>query len=237
MLIKAIVQARMNSSRLRGKSLMDVEGKPLLERVVSRVEQAKLLDRVVIATTLSEPDGTIGKFCVMKGWDYHRGVEGKVLEQFYDIATEQGLDAVVRITADCAVVDAGLIDKVIEKFLHYYPDIDYGSNILPRTYPRGLDVEVIKYETLEREWRESVNWRNHVTMDLRKHYWDYRTCNKANDINYSYMRWVVDTAEDLEFIRKIYRQISDRYFGWQDILGLLAEHRDWAVFDTQEDPE
>lgn len=238
--VVAVVQSRMSSQRLPGKSLVDLEGKPVLERVVERVSRAKLIDTIVVATTTNPADDAVEELCKSKGWNYHRGIEGKVLEQFYDIAsmnTLYGVDAVVRITADCAIIDAGLIDEVIDKFLFYYPDIDYGSNVLPRTYPRGLDTEIIKYSTLEREWKGSVDWRVHVTLNLRKNYWKYKTCNVANDKNYSYMRWVIDTAEDLEFIHKIYKHFGDSVFGWEDILKLLEEHKDWVIMDNQEDPK
>lgn len=234
--IVAVIQARMNSERLQGKSLLGLEGKPMLERVVERVKRAYKLDDLVVATTTNEKDNAIADLCFSKGWVCHRGVEGKVLGQFYDIAISQRLDAAVRITGDCPLIDAGLMDDVVDKFLEYYPDIDYASNILPRTYPRGLDVEVIKFSALEKEWRESEKWRNHVTVSLRKNYWNYRTRNVANDGNYSYMRWCVDTAEDFGFARKVYRHFGDGIFNWMDVIRLLEKHEDWVIMDYQKDP-
>jgi spore coat polysaccharide biosynthesis protein SpsF (cytidylyltransferase family) len=235
--IIAIIQARCGSTRLPQKVIADINGKTLLENVVDRVRSSSSINKIIIATTKSNDDDVIVNLGREKNWNIHRGIEGQVIEQFYDIAKIENADAVVRITADCALIDAELIDKVINKFLTYYPDIDYGSNILPRSYPRGLDVEVVSFRILEKEWRESTRWRNHVTLNLRKNYWRYKTCNITNDSNYSYMRWVVDYPKDLEFVRKVYNNFKEGVFDWIDVLKLLRLHPEWIIMDTQKDPD
>jgi spore coat polysaccharide biosynthesis protein SpsF (cytidylyltransferase family) len=161
----AIIQARMGSTRLPGKVLMDLAGEPMLVRVVNRVRRAERLDEVVVATTASPSDDPIFEGCRQRGWAVERGSEKDVLDRYYRAARAHHADVVVRITADCPFVDAGLIDQVVGAFLG--GGYDYVSNVLePRTYPRGLDVEVFRFSALEKAWQEDrdPSWREHVTL-------------------------------------------------------------------------
>lgn len=234
----AIIQARMGSTRLPGKVMKDMVGKPLLERVVDRVVRAKMIDSVVVATSEGNGDMVIAELCKSKKWLCFRGSEDDVLDRFYQAALAYKADVLVRITADCPLIDAGLIDEVVGKFLSLYPDIDYVANTLPpRTYPRGLDVEVITVEALHNQWRTAIKWREHVTANLRKNAGKFRVLNVTNETDYSRMRWCVDTTEDLEFVRKVYVHFGDSDFAWFDVVQLLDEYPDWAIMDYQEEPK
>lgn len=235
--IVAIIQARVNSKRLPSKVLMDIEGQTMLERVVNRVKEAKTMDEVVVATTVSEEDNAIAKLCEEHGWFCFRGSEPDVLDRFYQVSCLFKADAIVRINADCPLVDPKVIDTVVNKFLSSYPNIDYASNVLPRTYPRGLDTEVIGIRALQSEWKTSSKWREHVTLNIRNNYERFRMVNVSNVEDYSYMRWCVDTLADLEFARKVFGYFGDGNFHFKDVLQLLEKHPDWVIRDTQKDPQ
>ncbi len=236
--IVAIIQARVGSKRLPFKMLRDIEGQTMLERVADRVKEAETLDGVVVATTVSESDNAIAKLCEEHSWYCFRGSEDDVLDRFYQTALFYKADIVVRITGDCPLIDSQLIDKIVNEFLSLYPNIDYASNLLPRTYPRGLDVEVISVSALRREWESSVKWREHVTLNLHRNPEKYRIVNVSNGRDYSYMRWCVDIVEDLGFVRKVYGYFKDRKFHWEDVVRLLTKaHPDWIIIDTQVDPK
>lgn len=235
--VVAVIQARVASRRLPKKMLKLIEGQTMLGRVVSRIKLAKTVDEVVVATSISKSDDAIEKLCREKEWAWFRGNEQDVLDRVYKASLYYRADAVVRITGDCPLIDPEVIDAVVGRFLSRYPEIDYGSNLLPRTYPRGLDTEVVRIGTLGREWHNGEKWREHVTLNIRKNPQLYRICNVANEVDYSYMRWCVDTVEDLKFARKVYAHFKDNHFGWQDVVRLLEKYPEWVIRDMQEDPK
>jgi len=229
--IVAIIQAHIGSTRLPGKVLLDLAGEPMLARVVNRIQRAKTPEEVVVATTVNPADAAIVRLCGERGWPCFRGSEEDVLDRYYQAARRFGGDAVVRITSDCPLIDAGIVDRVVQKFLDRQPEVDYASNTLPpRTFPRGLDVEVMSLTALERAWREddSLAWREHVTPYIYRHPEEFKLHPVANDVDYSYMRWTVDTAEDLGFVRKIYEHFGNDRFSWRDVLRVLEEHPEWV---------
>ena len=227
--IVAIIQARMGSTRLPSKVLEDLAGEPMLARVVNRTRRAKTLDATVVATTTQPVDDAIVRLCEERGWLFSRGSEEDVLDRYYHAALASKADAVVRITSDCPLIEPEIIDRVVNEFLSYYPEVEYVSNNLERTFPRGFDVEAISFGALEKAWQEDCNpvWREHVTPYLRRHPKKFRTRNVANDIDYSYMRWTVDTIEDLTFVRKIYNHFQSDTFTWREVLRLLEMHPEW----------
>lgn len=233
MKIVAIIQARMGSTRLPGKTLMPLAGKPMLVRVVERVSRAKQLDDLVVATTESPMDANITALCGANAWKCFRGSEEDVLDRYYRAAQATHADVIVRVTADCPVVDPDLIDSAITSFR--LGRFDYVSNGLdPRTYPRGLDVEVFSNETLGRAWKEDANlaWREHVTPYIYRHPEEFRLHRIAGERDFSAHRWSVDTAEDYELLRKIYEHFDDRPFGWMAVLRLVEQHPDWAMLNS-----
>ncbi|MEI9476447.1 MAG: glycosyltransferase family protein [Deltaproteobacteria bacterium] len=228
MSIIAIIQARMGSTRLPGKVLSDLAGEPLLARVVNRTRRAQTLDQVLVATTTKPADEPIVRLCEVRGWPFFRGSEEDVLDRYYRAARDHVAEVVVRITSDCPLIEPAIIDWVVREFFEKGP-LDYTSNTIPpRTFPRGLDVEVFTFAALERAWREDQNpaWREHVTPFLYRNPCKLRVHSVINPIDYSSMRWTVDTPEDLNFVRRIYECFGHDRFSWQEVLNLLIQHPD-----------
>ena len=219
----AIIQARMSSTRLPGKILLDVEGQPLLMRVIERVRRARTIDEVVLATTTSEADDQVAAFCAERGIAFERGSEHDVLERYYQAARAHGATTVVRITGDCPLIDPAVIDRVIDDF--HRGGADYVANVFRYTWPDGLDTEVFSFEALHRAWQEADRQadREHVTSYIRTSD-KFRTRGVENDIDLSTFnyRWTVDDPADLAFVRAIYARLADRPdFGCEEVLMLL----------------
>ena len=157
MKIVAIIQARIGSTRLPDKVSADIAGQPMLAHVVNRTRRAKALDAVVVATTTQPADDAIVRVCQKRGWPYFRGSEEDVLDRYYQAASAFLADVIVRITSDCPLIEPEIIDKVVDEFRHYSPAVDYVSNILTRTFPQGLDVEVMSFDALKKAWQEDDN--------------------------------------------------------------------------------
>jgi spore coat polysaccharide biosynthesis protein SpsF len=231
----AIVQARMGSTRLPGKVLMDLHGEPMLARCVGRVRRAQSLDQVVVATTTEPEDDVIEGLCVARGWACFRGSEPDVLDRYYRAACAYRADAVVRITSDCPLIDPGLIDHVAHALLLNRDALDYVSNFVPRrTFPRGLDAEAISFAALERSWCEDDNpaWREHVNEYVLHHPQRFRIRGVTREPSLGHMRWTVDTGEDLEFVRRVFAHLGPDDFDWHEVLELVRRHPDWSVLNA-----
>jgi glutamate-1-semialdehyde aminotransferase/spore coat polysaccharide biosynthesis protein SpsF (cytidylyltransferase family)/predicted dehydrogenase len=222
--VVAIIQARMGSSRLPGKSLAEIEKRPMLWHVIRRVKLATLVDRVVVATSTSPADDAIEKMCRENDIPCYRGSEYDVLDRFYGAARGEKASQVVRITADCPLIDPEVIDRVVRRFQR--GDLDYASNAMVRSYPDGLDTEVFSFSALERAWHEATRTseREHVTPYLRSD--KFRTANVENNSKlYQHYRWTVDEAADLEFIRAVYKALRENErFGMEDVLELIENN-------------
>jgi len=229
MKVVAIIQARMGSTRLPRKVLEDLAGEPMLARVVNRTRRTKTLDTVIVATTTQPDDAAIVSLCKERGCPFFRGSEDDALDRYYRAALAFKADVVVRITADCPLIEPEIIDRVISEFVSSHLEVDYVSNSLVRTFPRGLDVEVMSFAALEKAWQEDCNpsWREHVTPYIWRQPEKFKILNVANDVDYSYMRWTVDTIEDLTFVRKIYNYFQNDAFTWREVLHLLEMHPKW----------
>jgi len=219
-----IIQARMGSMRLPGKVLAQIAGNPMLWHVVNRVRMARSLDQVVVATSNEVSDHPIADFCARKHIDVYRGSEEDVLDRYCQAARKFAHGTIVRITGDCPLVDSAVIDKVVGA--HEDGSYDYMTNIFPRTYPDGLDVEVFSLGALERAWLEAANPydREHVTPYMREHPKLFRIGNVLHPVNLSNLRWTVDHPEDLQFVRAVYDHMKVADFGLGEVLGLLKEH-------------
>jgi len=220
----AIVQARMGSTRLPGKVFLDLAGKPMLVRDIERIQRAKNIDDIVIATTINPDDDIIISLCREYGWNFFRGSENDVLDRYYQAAHEYHAQTIVRITSDCPLIEPTLVDRIIEKFFALGSEIDYVSNIFPiRTYPLGLDTEVMSISALEKCWEEDLNpqFREHVTEYIFHNPNLFRIIEINHEKDLSSMRWTVDTQEDLDFVQCVYHHFRDRCFSWTDVLTLL----------------
>ena len=217
--VAAIVQARVASTRLPGKVLMDICGKPMLERVIDRVKEAKLIDGIIVATTENSYDRAIVDMASRNGVSVYVGKEDDVLDRYYCAAVAYHLNTIVRITSDCPLIDSRIIDKSVR----YLNDFDYVTNT--GFYPDGLDVEVFSYKTLQGVWIKATNSydREHVTSYIRDHPKEFKIGKvRRHTTKLPNYKWSVDTIGDLEFVREIYTKLGDK-FGMDDILNLLKE--------------
>ncbi len=222
--IVAVVQARLSSRRLPGKVLLDLAGEPMLARVVERTRRAKSLSAVAVATSLESADDPIATLCAERGWPCCRGSLDDVLDRYYGAARELAADAVVRVTSDCPLIDPELIDRVVGEFTGAQPEVQYASNVVPRrTFPRGLDVEVIRLDSLARAWFEDRDpaSREHVTPYIYRHPERFVLHEVSGDIDLSAMRWTVDTPEDRQLALEIYRRFGHDKFGWREVVELI----------------
>jgi spore coat polysaccharide biosynthesis protein SpsF len=219
--VDAIIQARMGSSRLPGKVLADIQGHPMLWHVVQRTRAAGTLDEVIIATTTEPADDVIVTFCDKHAVACFRGSEKDVLDRYYRVARWHESQAVVRITSDCPMIDPEIVDKTVRAFLEAQPD--YASNTLVRSYPRGLDTEVMTFEALQRAWSEAVEpyQRAHVTAYIYENPRKFRIVPVTGEVDHSDFRWTVDTPEDLKFVRAVYSSLGEARFSWRDALSLM----------------
>lgn len=226
-----IIQARTTSTRLPGKVLLPLLGQPMLAHQIERLKRCRLLDQIVVATTTNASDDPLVELARRAQVLWFRGDESDVLDRFYRAAVEHGAAVVVRVTADCPLIDPGLTGRVVGEFLDRQPALDYASNVYPRrTYPRGLDTEVCRFDALECAWREARDRaaREHVTPYIYRHPERFRLHGVTGTEDYSHWRWTVDTPEDFELVRRIYEQFGHNRFAWQDVLPVLAAHPDWG---------
>ena len=221
----AIIQARMGSTRLPGKVLLNLEDKTVLEHVVDRVRSSKQVDDVVVATTISKDDLRIVKLCANLGVSVYCGSEDDVLDRYYQAAKLFKAENIVRITSDCPVIDPKIIDDAIT--LHIKNDVDYTSNTLKVTYPDGQDVEVFTFSSLKTAWKDAklASEREHATPYIRNNPEIFKHASLEYKEDLSQKRWTLDNAEDMEFLRLVYKYLYNKnpLFGMNDILALISE--------------
>ena len=225
----AIIQARMGSSRLPGKVLKDIGGKPMLLWAVERARRAARVDEVGVATTDDPADDPIAALCTAHGIPVFRGSEFDVLDRFYRAAQAFRADVVVRVTGDCPLIDPGVMDETIAVF--FESGADFAANRLPppfkRTYPIGLDTEVCSFAALQRAWREASaqHEREHVMPYLYEEDGRFKVAVINAPEDYGHLRWTVDTPEDLEELRAIFALLPDPLTaGWLDVLRTWQAH-------------
>lgn len=224
-----IVQARMGSTRLPGKILKKVLGKPLLSYLIERLRQAKQAHDIVIATTLNPQDEAIVELSQNERVSFMRGSEEDVLKRTLEAADLFQADIIVRITSDCPLIDPDLIDRAILAF----SDCDY---LRLEKFPRGLDVEVFSTQSLKEAHREAkeAREREHVTLFIREHPEQYRLKTLENDQDASIHRWTVDTPEDFELVSKMIEALypTSPNFHLNDMLRLLEKHPEWSKINA-----
>lgn len=215
----------MGSTRLPGKTLADLNGKPLLQRVIERSRTIPRVQQVVVATTMLPDDDAVAACAISSGISVHRGSVDDVLDRFVGAARDVNASVIVRITADDPFKDPRVCGLVLEEFLRKAPNVDYVSNTIEPTWPEGLDVEVLSREALEKAWREATlpSEREHVTPYIYKHPDRFRVVQVKHDEDLSALRWTLDYPEDLAFARAVYERLDrGSIFGMDEILALLS---------------
>ena len=208
-----VTQARMGSTRLPGKVLMEVNNTPLLKIHLDRLCESKNVDKIIVATSCNSEDNIIEKFATDWGFEVFRGSENDVLDRFYQAVKKINPLWVVRVTSDCPLIDPKLVDKVIE--FTKSNNMDYGSNVLDETFPDGQDIEVFKYTALETAWNSAIkeSEREHVTPYIRnnsnlKGENLFSSISYKNNIDYSKIRITVDELSDFELIKKVITELG-----------------------------
>lgn len=224
-MIIGILQARMGSSRLPGKVLMPVLGKPMLALQIERISRATLIDDLVVATTVSPLDDKIEELCSSLRVNCYRGSEDDLLDRYYQAAKKYKANYIVRLTGDDPLTDPGLINKMISKMKTGY--FDAVTNTIYPTYPEGLDLTVLSFKALKKSWNEAdlQSQREHVTPYIFDNFDDFNVFHYKQDIDKSELRWTVDYEKDLIFVKEIYKSLylSNKYFSTNDIYRLLED--------------
>lgn len=225
MKILAIIQARVGSTRLPRKALKEINGQPSVYWVIERLKHAETIDQIVLATTDLPEDKALVDIAKENGIESYCGSEDDVLDRFYKAAKRYKGEIIVRITADCPLLDPKVIDKVVRFYLQNKDKYDYVSNTVSVSYPDGLDVEVFLFKTLEIAWKEArlASEREHVTAYILKNAGKFRLFNIKNEQDFSHLRWTLDNHEDLVFVQDVYSNLykEGSMFYMHDILDLI----------------
>lgn len=231
MAVFAFVQVRMSSSRLPGKVLKPICGKPMLEQLLLRLKLSQAIDDIVVLTSTDRSDDCIEEFCRIIGQACFRGDLDNVLDRFYQASLVYEPDHIVRITGDCPLIDWGVVDHVVRQ--HTSSDCDYTSNTLTPTYPDGLDVEVFTQDCLKKmhiDAKKDIE-KEHVTYYCYQHPDEFKVQNVSNPLgDFSNERWTVDTEEDFSLVTKIFENLYPKkpQFTFDDIVQMIKNNH--AVF-------
>ncbi len=233
--VVAMIQARMGSTRLPGKVLTPIEGKPVLWHVVQRVKAAKLVNEVAVLTSEREENGPIRELCAREGIACFSGNEQDVLERFYRAAKQFSADCIVRVTADCPLIDGALVDRILTEITK--GNLDYcavgtGAGVANekqfRRFPDGMDAEAFTFQTLERTWKGATlpQHREHVTPYIFLHQSTFRVRYLESDTDLSHLRLTLDYPEDLMLIRKVFAELgkNNAAFSLGEILRYLEKN-------------
>jgi spore coat polysaccharide biosynthesis protein SpsF len=235
MAISAIIQSRMASSRLPGKIMKEILGKPLLVYMIERVQMARSVDRVIIATTTNPEDDVVGRLAEKLGVTLYRGSEHNVLGRFYDAAKKYGCDTIMRLTGDCPLIDPELLDDLAVFYAD--GDYDYACNCLEPTLPDGLDAEIFSYAVLEEATTHAVRSSDleHVTPYIRRQTGHLKIGSWKFDQDLSHLRWTVDEQEDFDFIRQIIEELypENRLLRMRDILSFISKKPELLAINRQ----
>jgi len=232
--VLAILQARTSSARLPGKVLEPILGVPMVLRQVERVGRARELDGLVLATSVDPSDDALASVCEAAGVEVFRGSLDDVLDRFHSAATAKRPDHVVRLTADCPLADPSVIDAVVRH--HLEGGFEYTSNTLVPTFPDGLDVEVVRFDTLDVAWREATAQRDreHVMPFIWSRPERFALGSYEADVDRSGLRWTVDEQADLALVRAVYEALYpvDASFDTDQVLGYLQDHPELTALNA-----
>ncbi|MGB0936180.1 MAG: cytidylyltransferase domain-containing protein [Colwellia sp.] len=235
MSVNAILQARVSSTRLPGKVLKKIMNKTMLELEIERINSASQIDKLIVATSIERDDDPIESLCNALDVSCYRGSLDDVLTRFYEASVKYKCDHIVRLTGDCPLIEAAIIDEVIA--LHLQTGAHYTSNCCPPSLPDGLDVEVFTQGTLEKSWlnAKKPSEREHVTQYVHnnKSLFHIENYSYVNDL--SRYRWTVDEPEDLKFVEEIFQALylKKQHFTMNDILSLLNKEPSLAQINSQ----
>lgn len=231
-----VLQARMGSTRLPGKVMKPVLGRPLLAFLLERLSRVRLVDELVVATTELQEDAIITQFAEAAGVRVVRGSEQDVLGRFVAAAVSARADVVVRVCGDCPLLDAEIVDEAVAFFQQANPRLDWVGNFLKRSYPRGYEVEVLTAEALYAADKEAraADEREHVTPYIYRHPQRFHLGSVEGQCNAGHLRLVVDTAEDFELVQRVLHALypAKPLFGLQDVLELLQQHPEWIALNA-----
>ena len=225
--ILCLVQARMGSSRLPGKVMTTINGKPMIGIMMESLRRSKIINKSLVATSRNTKDNVLVNYLKKNKISYYRGSEDDVLGRFYHAAKKGKADLVIRITADCPLIDPEIVDKVIERTITH--DLDYCSNVEIRTFPRGYDVEVLTFDVLSKIHKKTKDSddREHVTLYINRHPNLFKIENVQAPKNMQHPEWrvCVDTKEDLRLIKEIFRYYKKKKaIKYNDIVKLFLKH-------------
>ncbi len=225
----------MSSSRLPGKNLLDLEGKPVLWHTVTRAQASKHAEEVIVATSTEKSDDATEFFCKENSFPVYRGSLDDVLKRYYECAREFKLDQIVRIGGASPLIDASVIDGMIEEFeIAVQEGIDYMGNVMKRVYPRGLDAEIFTFEALEKTWvnASTEEEHEHVTPYMRK-YLKTRPYIVAEDLQGDF-RLTIDEIDDYRIIREVYRRFytGNGLVDMREVIRFLSEHPEIASINS-----
>ena len=212
-MIAAIIQARMGSSRLPNKVLMEIDGKISLKFMVDRVAKSNFIEKIIIATTTNKRDKVIVDFCIKNNILFYCGSENDVLDRYYQASKINDIKTIVRLTSDCPLIDPDQIDQTID--LYFDKGVNYAANAVPpevKKYPDGSDVEVFSFKDLTRAWIETkdIKDREHVTFYFWKRNNGFKTAMLDNKYDWGKYRITVDYKEDIDLVRQIVRELKEQ---------------------------
>lgn len=217
-----IIQARMGSTRFPGKVIAKIEKRPLVWHVINRVKRVKNV-KIILATTIKEEDKVLLKIAKDSRILSFAGDVDDVLNRYYECVVLYDCDPIIRITADCPLIDPNIIKKMLEIFQsHTY---DYVTNTLPSSFPDGLDVEIFSFKTLQLVYEKAKlkSEREHVTDYIRKNRNEFKIFNYTSNIDLPHYRWAVDQIQDLKLVRRIYAKMRPKLtFGFQRALRIIS---------------
>lgn len=232
----AFIQARMSSTRLPNKVLREILGESILNHLVSRLKNSKTIDKIVVLTSQEASDDAIEVECSQYGYECFRGSLNNVLERFYLASKIYDPKNIVRITADCPLLDWNIVDDIVTKHLEF--NADYTSNTIKPTYPDGLDVEVFSLDCLHRMYHKAHKdiEKEHVTYYCYTHPDEFEIKNVENPLgDMSNYRWTVDTEEDFLLVSLVYKNLytENKKFLSSDIYDLFNRKKDLLKLNNQ----
>jgi len=234
-----VIQARMMGKRLPGKVMADIVGKPMIWHIVQRLKNSKTLSNVVISTTNKEYDKPLCEYAESENIPYYAGSENDILDRLYHTGKKFNATTIVKINADCPLIDPKLVDIAIKKYESTEPKPDLIINSSKKSYPMGLGYGVINFQTISSLWNDLTNpfWREYIYMYIIENKNNYSVIEIENDKDMSNFRWTVDYQEDLEFVRVVFQNLytEHKIFGMSEILELLNEKPEISRINSKYD--